>query len=88
MKLLEFEAKEILKKAGIPVPKGIVVRSGDDPKAVAAQIAEKVVVKAQVDVGGRGKAGGILFADSMTVKETTNKLLNTSIKENTASPSH
>lgn len=80
MKLLEFEAKEILKKAGIPVPKGILVRPGDDPKAVAVQIGERVVVKAQVDVGGRGKAGGILMADSGTVKEITDKLLGSSIK--------
>ena len=80
MKLLEFEAKEILREAGIPIPKGIMVRAGDDPKAVAAQIGERVVVKAQVDVGGRGKAGGILMADPGTVQETTEKLLGSSIK--------
>lgn len=81
MKLLEFEAKEILKRAGIPVPRGIIVRTGDDPRAAAAQIGELVVVKAQVDIGGRGKAGGILMADSGTVQETTVRLLNSSIKD-------
>jgi succinyl-CoA synthetase beta subunit len=81
MKLLEFEAKEILKEAGIPVPKGIVVRSGDDLKAAAAQVGDLVVVKAQVDVGGRGKAGGILMADSGSVQELSERLLNSSIKD-------
>jgi len=80
MKFLEFEAKEILKKAGIPVPKGVVVRSGDDPVSAASQVGAEVVVKAQVDVGGRGKAGGILMADSATVRETTENLLNSTIK--------
>jgi succinyl-CoA synthetase beta subunit len=81
MKLLEFEAKEILKEAGIPVPKGIIVRSGDDPKAAAAQVGDLVVVKAQVDVGGRGKAGGILMADSGNVQELSERLLNATIKD-------
>ncbi|MFH0967745.1 MAG: ATP-grasp domain-containing protein, partial [Methanobacteriota archaeon] len=80
MKLLEFEAKEILKNAGIPIPKGILIRAGDDPVAAAAQIGEQVVVKAQVDVGGRGKAGGILMADAATVQKTTDTLLESSIK--------
>jgi len=81
MKLLEFEAKEILKETGIPVPKGILIRAGDDAGAGAAQIGELVVVKAQVDVGGRGKAGGILMADSATVQEVVDRLLGSRIKE-------
>jgi succinyl-CoA synthetase beta subunit len=80
MKLLEYEAKEILKKAGIPVPKGMVIRKDDDLKEVTAHTGDRVVVKAQVDVGGRGKAGGILMADSSSVKETAEKLLGSSIK--------
>lgn len=80
MKVLEYEAKEILKGAGIPIPKGILIRSGDDPVAAAAQVGESVVVKAQVDVGGRGKAGGILMADSGTVQDISGKLLSSSIK--------
>jgi succinyl-CoA synthetase beta subunit len=80
MKLLEFEAKEILKSAGIPVPKGIVMKAGDDMKAAAAQIGDRLVVKAQVDVGGRGKAGGILMADSGSVQATADGLLQSSIK--------
>jgi len=81
MKLLEYEAKEILKEAGIPVPKGILIRAGDDAGAGAAQIGELVVVKAQVDVGGRGKAGGIQMADSSTVQEVSDRLLGSRIKD-------
>lgn len=81
MKLLEYEAKEILKEAGIPVPRGIVVRSGDDAGAVAAQIGELIVLKAQIDVGGRGKAGGILMADAGTAQETADHLLGSRIRD-------
>lgn len=79
MKLLEYEAKGILKDAGIPVPKGFLVRPGDDPRAAAA-VGEEVVVKAQVDVGGRGKAGGIIMADARTVGEAAKRLLGSQIK--------
>jgi succinyl-CoA synthetase beta subunit len=80
MKLLEFEAKEILKNAGIPVPRGILIRPGDDPVVAASQIGAQVVLKAQVDVGGRGKAGGILMADGGTVQKIADTLFNSSIK--------
>ncbi|AXI25123.1 succinate--CoA ligase subunit beta [Methanofervidicoccus sp. A16] len=75
MKLHEYEAKEIFKEYGIPVPKGFIT-SGKVEK-----IDGPVVIKAQVLVGGRGKAGGVLFAD--TVEEANRKieeLLNKSIK--------
>ncbi len=61
MKLYEFQAKKAFAQGGIPVPRGEVVQ---DPEA-AARVAEqlgRVVVKAQVHVGGRGKAGGIKLA--------------------------
>lgn len=61
MKLYEFQAKKVFAQGGIPVPRGEVVQ---DPEA-AARVAEqlgRVVVKAQVHVGGRGKAGGIKLA--------------------------
>ncbi|HWQ68069.1 MAG TPA: ATP-grasp domain-containing protein [Methanospirillum sp.] len=79
MKLLEYEAKEILKSVGIPVPKGVVIHQGENPD-VAASIGPSVVVKAQVDVGGRGKAGGILMAETATLRETANRLLASSVK--------
>lgn len=67
MKLFEYEAKELLRKQGIEVPPGVLVRKGDD---IAAKIREvglepPVVVKAQVLVAGRGKAGGIKLANSI-----------------------
>jgi succinyl-CoA synthetase beta subunit len=80
MKLLEFEAKEILKDAGIPVPRGVLVRAGGDIQAAAAQAGDRLVVKAQVDVGGRGKAGGILMADTGTVRAVAEGLLGSSVK--------
>ena len=75
MKLHEYEAKEIFREYGIPVPRGFVT-SGKLEK-----VEGPVVIKAQVLVGGRGKAGGVLFAD--TLEEANRKieeLLNKSIK--------
>jgi len=64
LKLFEYEAKAILAKKGIRVPKGVLVRPGEDPiaKMKEAGLKPPVVVKAQVLVAGRGKAGGIKIA--------------------------
>jgi len=72
MRLFEYEAKEIFRKFGIPVPKGLTVRSPEEAASAIKKIGLPVAVKAQVLVGGRGKAGGIKFADSLeeAVKET------------------
>ncbi len=64
MKLHEYQAKEIFAKFGIPVPMGKVASSPGEAKQIAAEIGKKVVIKAQVHVGGRGKAGGIKFAET------------------------
>ncbi|HID47523.1 MAG TPA: ADP-forming succinate--CoA ligase subunit beta [Methanothermococcus okinawensis] len=75
MKLHEYEAKEIFKEYGIDVPKGFVTSNKIE------KIEGPVVIKAQVLVGGRGKAGGVVFAH--TVEEANRKiekLLNSSIK--------
>ena len=63
MKLLEYEAKAIFAGHGIPVPKGVVIRSANELAAHLADLPPRFVLKAQVEVGGRGKAGGILPAD-------------------------
>jgi succinyl-CoA synthetase beta subunit len=60
MKILEYEAKKVLKDAGIPVPAGILIASPGDLSPHLPGLPESLVLKAQVDVGGRGKAGGIL----------------------------
>jgi succinyl-CoA synthetase beta subunit len=62
MKIHEYQAKEIFREAGIPVPVGKVVMTPTDAFEAAKEIAAPVVVKAQVLVGGRGKAGGVKLA--------------------------
>src|SRR3979490_2259278 len=61
MKLLEYQAKEVLASLGIPIPPGRVARTPDEAPAACAEVGP-VAVKAQVPVGGRGKAGGIKLA--------------------------
>lgn len=59
MKLYEYQAKELLRAAGVPVPDGRLCRTVEDVRAAAAVLGGPVAVKAQVLAGGRGKAGGI-----------------------------
>ncbi len=59
MRLHEYEAKELLARYGIRIPRGTVAANAADAEAVAADMAVAVMVKAQVLAGGRGKAGGI-----------------------------
>ncbi|HJJ47569.1 MAG TPA: ADP-forming succinate--CoA ligase subunit beta [Methanocorpusculum sp.] len=80
MKFREYEAKQIFRNAGIPVPNSVLITSADEAKKAQEQVAEKVVLKAQVDVGGRGKAGGILPADAATVEQTAKELFAKQIK--------
>jgi succinyl-CoA synthetase beta subunit len=61
MKIHEYQAKEIFAKFGMPVPKGEVVTAPEEARNVAIRYGKPVMVKAQVHVGGRGKAGGIKF---------------------------
>jgi succinyl-CoA synthetase beta subunit len=61
MKLLEYQAKEVLASLGIAIPPGRVARTPDEARDAAAELGP-VAVKAQVPVGGRGKAGGIKLA--------------------------
>ena len=62
MRLLEHEAKALLREAGIPAPSGRFVRSAEDLRAACAALSFPRMVKAQVPVGGRGKAGGVFCA--------------------------
>ena len=66
MKLFEYEAKQILAREGVTVPRSILLEAGEDPaeKAAQAGLQPPIVVKAQVLVGGRGKAGGVRVAGS------------------------
>jgi succinyl-CoA synthetase beta subunit len=63
MKIHEYQAKELLKKFNVPVPRGIVARSAEEAYHAAKELAtEPVVVKAQIHAGGRGKGGGVKLA--------------------------
>lgn len=64
MKLHEYQARDILARHGIPVTGGGVATTSDEARHIAEQIGAKVVVKAQVFVGGRGKAGGVKLAET------------------------
>jgi len=63
MKIHEYIAKEVFKAEGIPVPNNIMVKNPDDARKAAHEIGKPVAIKSQVLVGGRGKAGGIKFAE-------------------------
>jgi len=62
MKLLEYKAHELFARFGIPASGGPVVKSAEELAAAAARLSFPVVVKAQVETGGRGKAGGVKVA--------------------------
>jgi succinyl-CoA synthetase beta subunit len=81
MKLYEYEAKTILVKYGIPTPKGELATNPNQAREIAAKLKPPIVLKSQVLVAGRAKAGGILFTDSPAETEkVAEKLLNMSIK--------
>ena len=63
MKIHEYQGKAILREYGVAVPLGEVADTPDEARAIAARLGGKVVVKAQVHAGGRGKAGGVKLAD-------------------------
>ena len=67
MKLMEYQAQTLLKQQGVPVMRGCVVDCLQqlDQAIDAAQLRYPVVIKAQVQIGGRGKAGGIQFAENI-----------------------
>jgi len=65
MNIHEFQAKEILKRFGVPVPRGIVASTPEEAKAAAVELGGGVcVVKAQIHAGGRGKGGGVKIVKS------------------------
>ncbi|QIS22885.1 ADP-forming succinate--CoA ligase subunit beta [Nocardia terpenica] len=62
MDLFEYQAKELFVKHGVPSSEGRVTDSAEEARAIAAEIGKPVMVKSQVKVGGRGKAGGVKYA--------------------------
>lgn len=81
MKLYEYQGRQVFERLGIPTPSGVVVSSMEELEKVKDQLKYPLVVKAQVLVGGRGKAGGIQFADDWEqAKAKTRQVLGMSIK--------
>jgi succinyl-CoA synthetase beta subunit len=80
MKVHEYQAKALMAKYGIPVPKGGVAATPDEAKKVATGLGGSVVVKAQVHAGGRGKAGGVkVVANPDEAAEFTKSILGTQL---------
>ena len=63
MKIHEYQGKAILREYAVPVPNGDVADSPAQARAIAQRLGGKVVVKAQIHAGGRGKGGGVKLAD-------------------------
>ncbi len=84
MDLFEYQARDIFEKHGVPVLAGAVATTADEAYEAAAKIGGKVVVKAQVKVGGRGKAGGVKVADDANdAKNKASAILGMDIKGHT-----
>ena len=81
MDLMEYKAHELFKESGVPSAKGAVCDSPDGAESLIGGLSFPVCIKAQVQVGGRGKAGGIKFADSVkAAKEAAAAVLGMDIK--------
>jgi len=81
MKLHEYQSKQIFSRYGIPIPKGRVAATADEAKQIAKDLGSWVVIKSQVLVGGRGKAGGIRLAKtSEEAAEFADQILSMEIK--------
>ncbi len=81
MKIHEYQAKEIFARVGIPVPPGEVATDSVQVRTIAEKFNKPVMVKAQVHVGGRGKAGGIKFAETPEAAQVlAQKVLGMNIK--------
>ncbi len=81
MKVHEYQAKQIFAKAGIPVPPGDIATTPHEAVEIARKVNKPVMVKAQVHVGGRGKAGGVQYAENAEAAQVlATKILGMDIK--------
>ena len=81
MNIHEYQAKEILRRVGVPIPPGDVATTPDEAEALARKYGKPVVVKAQVHAGGRGKAGGVKLAKTPAeAREKAQAILGMQIK--------
>ena len=80
-RLYEYQGKQLLKAAKVPIPQGEVATTSQEAKKIAEKIGKPVAVKAQVWAGGRGKAGGIKFGEHpLDAEIVANQLLSSEIK--------
>lgn len=80
MNIHEYQAKDILRAEGVPIPAGEVATTPEQVEAIATRIGGMVVVKAQVHTGGRGKAGGVKLAKSPSeAREIASRILGMTI---------
>ena len=88
MKIHEYQGKEIFRKYGVPVPRGILCHTPEEAEKAAAQLGTKVtVVKAQIHAGGRGLGGGVKLAKSPAeAKELAGKILGMMLKTHQTGP--
>jgi succinyl-CoA synthetase beta subunit len=81
MKIHEYQSKSIFTKFGIPVPRGRVAVTAEEAKQICEELGTRVVIKSQVLVGGRGKAGGIRLVNTPTeAEEVATTILRMEIK--------
>jgi len=81
MKLHEYQSKQIFSKFGIPIPKGRVAATASEARQIAEELGGRVVIKSQVLVGGRGKAGGVKLAkDPQEAEQLATQILGMEIK--------
>src|SRR6267378_2826007 len=88
MKIHEYQAKEILRRYGVPTPRGMPCFSVEEAMSAAQKLGGKVwVVKAQIHAGGRGKGGGVKVAKSIDeVRDWAGKILGMMLKTHQTGP--
>ena len=80
MKIHEYQAKELLAKYGVPIPKGRVATTPEEAAEITTELGGKAIVKAQVHAGGRGKAGGIkVVSSAMEAAQAAKDLIGTTL---------
>ena len=81
MNIHEYQAKDLLRAEGVPIPAGDIATTPEEAEAIAKKLGGMVVVKAQVHAGGRGKAGGVKLAKTPAeAKEIASRILGMQIK--------
>ncbi len=70
MNLHEYQAKRLFARHGVPIPEGDIAQTPDQARTIARELGGRVVVKAQVHTGGRGKAGGVKLANTADEAES------------------